>query len=102
MNYSPHSNNYKMPITANDPKPTFINQATNKPLMATNNVELNLDVLQQIQELTGVKSNMVDDISPPVFVPHKNPFRAKSGLLFRDILGRADNTQSCSSCGTKK
>jgi hypothetical protein len=102
MNYSQHNNNYKIPVSINDPNPTFINQAPNKPLMASKNVELNLDVLQQIQELTGARSNIVEDISPPVFVPHKNPFRAKSGLLFRDILGRADNTQSCSSCGTKK
>ena len=102
MNYSQNNNNYKIPVSTNDAKRTFINQATNKPLMASNNVELNLDVLQQIQELTGTRSSIVEDISPPVFVPHKNPFRAKSGLLFRDILGRADNTQSCSSCGTKK
>jgi hypothetical protein len=82
----------------------MVNHATNdlKTLMANTNAMFNPAILQQMQELTAVRSSIFDEPTAPVVVPHKNPFRAKSGLLFRDILKRADNTQSCSSCGTKK
>ena len=118
--------NFKTPLSTNDLKPVHIqNSATNiqmpkvRPMdsvniqfpcenskiyggeavvnsslpKTSNNRKLDPAVLNRIREDSNVSDGT---IAPP-----KNPFRAKTGLLFRDILGRADNTRSCSSCGNK-
>jgi len=100
MNFTPTSTNYKIPQTANDPKPTFINHSTpGININMTNNRPLDPLVLQKIRELSSA-SDTVPIITNPI--TEKSPFQKKSGLLFRDILHRADNTRSCSSCGNKK
>lgn len=95
MNYTPTlTPNYKIPLSTNDLKPTHIpNTAAN--IQMTNNRKIDPAVLNRIRE-----DSLIVDGTPSA--PPKNPFRAKTGLLFRDILGRADNTRSCSSCGNKK
>jgi hypothetical protein len=95
MNYTSTKNgNFKTPLSMNDLNPTMIHNSTAN-IQMTNNRKIDPEILNRIRELAPV-----EDIAPPS--QPKNPFRAKTGLMFRDILGRADNNRSCSSCGNKK
>lgn len=104
MNFSTTNYNYKTPGNANDLNPKIVNQ-TMHPINATstkNNRALDPMVLEKIRELSSANASNVIGAPSPLLTQPKNPFQVKTGLLFRDILGRADNTRSCSSCGTKK
>lgn len=93
MNYTANRTNYKIPPpplyeTKKNPDPPTLSVAmpNNRPLDPT--------VLGKIRELETFQT------PPPVYVP-PNPFRKNSGLLFRDILGRA-SPANCKSCDGAK
>lgn len=93
MNYTPaqRGHTFKTPLSTNDLNPTFVNHSTD----TTNNRKIDPAVLNRIRDLSqGTESTTTVSTN----MRPANPFRAKTGLMFRDILGRTDNTRSCSSC----
>jgi hypothetical protein len=94
MNYtSNQAGNFKTPLSTNDLNPTMINHSAAN-IQMTNNRKIDPEILNRIRELAPLENTAPNQ--PP------NPLRAKTGMMFRDILGRADNNRSCSSCGNKK
>ena len=99
MNYTVNRTNYKIPSpplhetkkTPDPPSPVF---PPSLSIAMPNNRPLDPNVLGKIRELETFQT------PPPVYVP-PNPFRKNSGLLFRDILGRA-SPANCKSCDGAK
>ena len=95
MNFSTNRINPKMPETANDPNPTIINGLPpNIQISMPNNRPIDPEVLNKVRNLTSASSG---------FYPAtpSNPLRNRSGLWFRDILGRASPSE-CSPCDKTK
>jgi hypothetical protein len=107
MNYTVNRNNPKQPENANPPNPLIVNQFIpspspeaniNKTLTDLISQSVNPDVLEKIRELDN--SNTFNTNTNSVPIPNAkplpintNPLRAKTGLLYRDILQNATNVR---------
>jgi len=81
-----------MPETANDLNPKIVDQMASLQISMPNNRPIDPNVLTKIRELaTNPSATEISTQTRP------NPLRAKSGLWFRDIIGRASPTK-CISC----
>jgi hypothetical protein len=105
MNYTVNRNNPKQPENANPPNPHIVNQYVSPPSSDPNinktltdliSQSVNPDVLEKIRELDNSNTFNVNTVPIPNAKPlpsTANPLRAKTGLLYRDILQNATNVR---------
>jgi hypothetical protein len=99
MNFTTNRANPKVPPTANDPNPQIIpGLPPNIQISMPNNRPIDPEIINKVRSLAsqGTTTSTTTGTVRPV-----NPLRSRSGLWFRDILGRASPSE-CGSCeGTK-
>jgi len=104
MIYTIKPNNYKMqlnpptPIQINAPSSISIPQLSQFNIELPNNQPIDPAIIQQVREMSNM-GNIVTPNPNPRIIPS---MKTKSGLLFRDILGRAAKTENCGGCEGKK
>ena len=95
MNFTSIRNNPKIPPTANDPNPKIVQGLPpNIQISMPNNRPIDPEILNKVRSLASQTTTTAP--GQPA-----NPLRSRSGLWFRDILGRASPSE-CGSCEGKK
>lgn len=99
MNFTTNRINPKIPDKPIAPTTTFSGQIPAFQISMPNNRPIDPHVLNQIRELSNANSipTTSGNYTPGVGPNNPNPFRARSGLWFRDILGRA-SPSDCETC----
>ena len=97
MNFTTNRMNPKIPTNSIAPATTFSGPTPAFQISMPNNKPIDPNVLNQIRELSNANSIPTTSGTPGVRPNNPNPFRARSGLWFRDILGRA-SPSDCNTC----